>query len=160
MLNNEELGNILNQTIPSLLISDIHWRTQESTTESILFYKITEDQKSLEQFVQRIKDAKYAWLVINRKVEGISDKVSVIDENQWPEIQKKILDKLYPLPKLKFIGVTGTNGKTTTADLVLQIGHLIGKKGLSIGTLGVREYQKMIVGSQEAYDLLVEEAAE
>ena len=145
MLNNEDLGNILNQTIPSLLISDIHWRTQESTPESILFYKITEDQKSLEQFVQRIKDAKYAWLVINRKVEGISDKVSVIDENQWPEIQKKILDKLCPLPKLKFIGVTGTNGKTTTADLVLQIGHLLGKKGLSIGTLGVREYQKTIL---------------
>ena len=105
MLNNEELGYILNQTIPSLLISDIHWRTQESTPESILFYKITEDQKSLEQFFQRIKDTKYAWLVINRKVEGISDKVTVIEESQWPEIQKKILDKLYPMPKLKLIGV-------------------------------------------------------
>jgi UDP-N-acetylmuramoyl-L-alanyl-D-glutamate--2,6-diaminopimelate ligase len=145
MLNNEELGNILNQTIPSLFISDIHWRTQESTPESILFYKLTEDQKSLEQFVERIKDTKYAWLVINRKVDGISDKVTVIVENQWPEIQKKILDKLFPLPKLKLMAVTGTNGKTTTADLVLQIGHLLGKKGLSIGTLGVREYQKTIL---------------
>ena len=46
---------------------------------------------------------------------------------------------------MNYIGVTGTNGKTTTTDLVLQIAYLMGKKGISIGTLGVREYQKQIL---------------
>src|SRR5690606_33425380 len=41
--------------------------------------------------------------------------------------------------------VTGTNGKTTTADLILQLGELCGKKGLSIGTLGVRENHKTLL---------------
>jgi DNA-directed RNA polymerase subunit beta' len=47
-----------------------------------------------------------------------------------------------------------------------KVDHLLGlKENVIVGHLipagtGVREYQKMIVGSQEAYDLLVEEAAE
>jgi len=49
------------------------------------------------------------------------------------------------MPALKMIGITGTNGKTTTADLVLQLGHLMGKKGMSIGTLGVREYNTTLI---------------
>jgi UDP-N-acetylmuramoyl-L-alanyl-D-glutamate--2,6-diaminopimelate ligase len=46
---------------------------------------------------------------------------------------------------MKLMALTGTNGKTTTTDLVLQLGEIIGKKGLSIGTLGVRENQKTIL---------------
>ena len=47
-----------------------------------------------------------------------------------------------------------------------KVDHLLGlKENVIVGHLipagtGVREYQKMIVGSQEAYDILVEEAAE
>jgi DNA-directed RNA polymerase subunit beta' len=47
-----------------------------------------------------------------------------------------------------------------------KVDHLLGlKENVIVGHLipagtGVREYQKMIVGSQEAYDMLVEEAAE
>jgi UDP-N-acetylmuramoyl-L-alanyl-D-glutamate--2,6-diaminopimelate ligase len=70
---------------------------------------------------------------------------SVVSEVDWPGIQKELLDLLYPLPCLKMFAVTGTNGKTTTADLILQLGELSGKKGLSIGTLGVREYNKTIL---------------
>jgi UDP-N-acetylmuramoyl-L-alanyl-D-glutamate--2,6-diaminopimelate ligase len=63
---------------------------------------------------------------------------------KWPELQKDILDILYPLPQLKLFGITGTNGKTTTTDLILQLGDEIGKKGISIGTLGVRTRGKTI----------------
>jgi UDP-N-acetylmuramoyl-L-alanyl-D-glutamate--2,6-diaminopimelate ligase len=47
-----------------------------------------------------------------------------------------------PLPgasnSFSVVGVTGTNGKTTTAHLVLQLQRLVGKSAASIGTLGVR----------------------
>ena len=146
MLNNDELAKILNESIPHVLINDIHWRTQDSTSESILFYKMTDDANSEQLFLDRIKDSKYAWLVINRNMQNIPRNVSIINEAVWPQIQKKILDNIFPQPKIKMIGITGTNGKTTTADLVLQIGHLAGRKGFSIGTLGVREYNKTILG--------------
>lgn len=138
MLNNEHLQKLLTA-------KDIHWRTQDSTPESVLFYKIAEDSKSEELFRKRILDTQFAWLVLNRDVGNLPGNTLVIDERNWPQIQFEILNKLYPLPKLKLIGITGTNGKTTTTDLVLQLGHLAGKKGLSVGTLGVREYNKTIL---------------
>jgi UDP-N-acetylmuramoyl-L-alanyl-D-glutamate--2,6-diaminopimelate ligase len=145
MLNEKELSNILSTSLPTIKVSDIHWKSQDSNKNSLLFYKIQNDEQSHKLFTERIDKAQYAWLVVNCDHPSRPLNSTVIDEKQWPLIQKKILDKLYPLPKLKLIALTGTNGKTTTADLVLQIGELCGKKGLSIGTLGVREYQKTLL---------------
>ena len=100
MLNNDELGKILNESIPPVSINDIHWRTQDSTSESILFYKLTDDANSEQLFLNRIKDSKYAWLVINRNMQNIPHNVSIINEAIWPQIQKKILDNIYPQPKI------------------------------------------------------------
>ena len=138
MLNNDQLSKLLTA-------KDIHWRTQDSTPESVLFYRIADDQKNIELFYKRIADTKFAWLVVNREIPNLPANTLVIEESLWPETQFEILNKLYPLPKLKLIAITGTNGKTTTTDLVLQLGHLMGKQGLSIGTLGVREYNKTIL---------------
>lgn len=145
MLNEKVLGNILGTEISSLSIKDIHWRAQDSDKESLLFYRIGEDEKSQKAFAERIKKSNFAWLVTNISHPELPKNSTVISEEKWPEIQKQLLDILYPLPNIKFIAITGTNGKTTTTDLVLQLGHLIGKKGLSIGTLGVRETGKTIL---------------
>lgn len=146
MLNEELLGSILKQELPhSLTISDIHWRTQDADAQSLLFYRLSADDSTSEQFFNRIKLAQFAWLVVNKSLPGLPENCSVIDESFWPEIQKSVCDLLYPLPLLKFIAVTGTNGKTTTTDLVLQMGEMIGIKGFSIGTLGVRENGKTLL---------------
>lgn len=146
MLNEKQLGSILLQEISAkLLIDDIHWKTQESETSSVLFYRIPDGDQASVQFVERINKASYAWLIVNKPQPGLPFNSSVISESLWPEIQNAICDLLFPLPHLKFIALTGTNGKTTTTDLVLQIGELMGKKGISIGTLGVRENGKTLL---------------
>ncbi len=145
MLNNGQLSVILGVDLPNLNLKDIHWRTQDADQNSLLFYKIGSDRKSEEAFLERVKKSSFGWLIVNRKIDGLPANTLVVPESEWPEVQKKILDILYPLPQLKLVGITGTNGKTTTTDLVLQLGHLAGKKGLSIGTLGVREYQNTIL---------------
>ncbi len=145
MLNNKELFEICSVDAGNQIINDIHWKSQDSNSSSLLFYKLGNSQRDLEVFLQRMSETKYGWLILNKKVEPMPDRSSVIDESTWPLIQKKILDKIYPLPELKFIGITGTNGKTTTTDLILQAAHFLGKEGLSIGTLGVREYNKTIL---------------
>jgi UDP-N-acetylmuramoyl-L-alanyl-D-glutamate--2,6-diaminopimelate ligase len=145
MLNEKILKEILN--IPSLSseIKDIHWKSQESDGHSILFYKILDDEKSQNIFNERIQNSKFAWLITNQDHPSRPKNSSVLAELEWPRVQKMILDEFYPVPNLKLIAVTGTNGKTTTADLVLQLGELCGKKGFSIGTLGVRENHKTIL---------------
>jgi UDP-N-acetylmuramoyl-L-alanyl-D-glutamate--2,6-diaminopimelate ligase len=145
MLNEKDLAKILIETLPTLSISDIHWKTQDSDKTSILFYKILENDKAKEVFTERIDKASFGWLIVNTDHPSRPMNSSVLSEEHWPRVQKEILDKLYPMPPLKLIAVTGTNGKTTTADLVLQLGELCGKKGMSVGTLGVRENHKTIL---------------
>lgn len=139
-----KLRRMLNDKVLST-IKDIHWKTQESTKDSILFYKILPDEKSQSLFTERIQSSQFQWLVVNCDHPSRPMNSTIIPESEWPEVQKSILDKLYPLPDIKILAVTGTNGKTTTADLVLQLGELAGKKGMSIGTLGVRENHKNIL---------------
>jgi UDP-N-acetylmuramoyl-L-alanyl-D-glutamate--2,6-diaminopimelate ligase len=145
MSNELLLSDVLGLRVPILKIRDIHWKSQESTEDAILFYKIGDEAQAEQLFSQRIINSKFAWLVVNRSIGGLPSNASVVNEQEWPQLQKQILDFLYPLPPLKLIGITGTNGKTTTTDLVLQLGKLVGKKGLSIGTLGVREVGKTLL---------------
>lgn len=145
MLNEKKLSQILGINLPSLTIKDIHWKSQDCQPEGLLFYRIPDNEEGRLAFTERVKVAKFAWLIVNISHPDLPQNASVIDEAKWPNIQKEILDILYPLPSIKLIGITGTNGKTTTTDLVLQLAHLAGKKGISIGTLGVREYQKQIL---------------
>lgn len=145
MLNEKHLEKIFKLTLPSLQVEDIEWRVQDSTARSILFYKIGNDQKSEILFCERIKKSNYSLLVVNREIENLPNGTVVVSEDKWPEVQKQILDLLYPMPNLKLFALTGTNGKTTTTDLVLQLATLAGKKGISVGTLGVREYQKTLL---------------
>jgi UDP-N-acetylmuramoyl-L-alanyl-D-glutamate--2,6-diaminopimelate ligase len=74
----------------------------------------------------------------------------VVNSGQWMKAQALACDSFFPLPKsLRLLAVTGTNGKTTTADLALQLGEQSGLKGMSIGTLGVRSQGK----TQEEFGL-------
>lgn len=145
MLSNADFNRILKTENKDVVIKDIHWKTQDSLPDSLLFYKIADSQKEETLFRERIATAQFGWLIVNRVVDDLPPHCTVVQEGKWPEVQKQLLDLLYPLPPLKFIGITGTNGKTTTTDLVLQLGHLIGKKGLSIGTLGVRDETKTLL---------------
>ena len=52
-----------------------------------------------------------------------------------------------PCEKMQVIGVTGTNGKTTTAHLIVQLAETLGLKSASIGTLGVS------IGFHKLHDL-------
>lgn len=61
-----------------------------------------------------------------------------------------------PFTKLISVGITGTNGKTTTVNLLKQIWQLAGKKTGVIGTIGIEINEKKYAGERttpEACDL-------
>ncbi|WWP02025.1 MAG: UDP-N-acetylmuramoyl-L-alanyl-D-glutamate--2,6-diaminopimelate ligase [Candidatus Dasytiphilus stammeri] len=54
----------------------------------------------------------------------------------------------YPGSKLSIVGVTGTNGKTTTTQILAQFIYLLGDKSAVMGTLGYGLYgDKLIYGN-------------
>src|SRR5690606_23024541 len=56
----------------------------------------------------------------------------------WLEVQKRSLDYFYPFHcSCKLIGITGTNGKTSTVYLLDQIARMNGFSSATCGTLGV-----------------------
>ncbi len=145
MSNEQLISSILKATSLNSKITDIQWKTQDAGESSLLFYWINDDAVSIAAFKERISHSAFAWLVVNKPLVDLPSNSTVIDEALWAETQKNCLDVVYPLPVLKFMALTGTNGKTTTTDLILQLGELMGRRGLSIGTLGVRENHKTIL---------------
>ncbi len=67
----------------------------------------------------------------------------VIDELKSPGFFAQELARFYGFPsrKLKLIGVTGTNGKTSTVTLITYMLTQLGFKTLAIGTLGLTSFK-------------------
>lgn len=67
------------------------------------------------------------------EIENLSEKLGVLAANFYDN----------PSEKLEVIGITGTNGKTSCAWLMLQAWEQLGVKGAYIGTLGYGNLQQM-----------------
>nr|WP_244989157.1 UDP-N-acetylmuramoyl-L-alanyl-D-glutamate--2,6-diaminopimelate ligase [Pantoea cypripedii] len=72
--------------------------------------------------------------------------VPVIYLAQLPQRLSALAGRFYqqPAEKLKLIGVTGTNGKTTTTQLIAQWANLLGETGAVMGTVGNGLYGHLV----------------
>lgn len=68
---------------------------------------------------------------------GVPSDILILKSSEIKEDLGKILSNFYPNKPEHIIGVTGTNGKTTVAELTRQCLHQLGCKAASIGSLGV-----------------------
>ncbi len=77
-------------------------------------------------------------IVCEHEVEGIEVPQIVVKDSQ--RAMNLILNRFYgnPLEHLKMIAVTGTDGKTTTSEMVFQILNGLSKRTGYIGTNGIR----------------------
>lgn len=74
--------------------------------------------------------------IIAEKEVDASVPVTIV-ENSAKYFQKKLVEEYSKdFNELKLVGITGTNGKTTSAYLTYQMLNMLGKKAAYIGTLG------------------------
>ena len=66
----------------------------------------------------------------------------------------KLLQKFYSLKPKNIIAVTGTNGKTSVADMFYQLFRLNNKPVASIGTLGIKYNNKFLKTSLTSPDTI------
>lgn len=119
----------------------LEWRLEKSGPDTIVFYQLSAGQEPLQRLVERLaKVTKPMLLVLSRRPETqLNVPHLVMSGDEWTEGLITACDRFFPLPAhLSLLAVTGTNGKSTTVDLTLQLAAQVGLKGFSIGTLGVR----------------------
>ena len=107
-------------------------------------------------FIEEAIEKKAAY-VLSDTIEGNKIiKVPGLKENK-----SKIFYKFYnnPQDELKIIGVTGTNGKTSTAHIIYSLLNKLNKKCMYIGTLGIMDgdYYKSTNNTTPDSDVLAEE---
>ena len=143
--------NIITET--NTPIVNITTNLQNAESSDIVFYKVNpKDDKSLESFNKRIIGSTPGLLILNHDSEFIKNTDCIfVEVENFLIIQKLILDELFPNKNImKMIGVTGTNGKTTTVNLSMQISSAIGHPAISIGTIGVQDKNGPLVEDTES----------
>ncbi len=124
--------------IPS--IKDIHWKIEDSTFSDAVFFQV---KKNIEKdFFQKFQ---YKYLFFDKDFPLRPINSFVLEGHDFFEAQKILLDHFYPLDSTQLVGITGTNGKTTTAFLCVQIAEQLGHSAFSIGTLGVRTSSQSLI---------------
>ncbi|MBP9680215.1 MAG: UDP-N-acetylmuramoyl-L-alanyl-D-glutamate--2,6-diaminopimelate ligase [Bacteriovorax sp.] len=145
-------SNIINELTADL--KNITTNLQDAKREDIVFYKIEKSHsKSEENFNKRMMGAKPGLLVLNEEAqESIkSDNTIFIKHADFLRIQKILLDELFPNKQImKMVGITGTNGKTTTVNLAMQIASMSGHPSISIGTIGVQDMNGSLISDIES----------
>ena len=93
--------------------------------------------------IAEIEKSGAAAIVCERKVESSLPQV-IVENGRTPIAKLAAAFYGFPDKKLKLIGVTGTNGKTTTTYMLSEIFKSNGNKVGVIGTLGISYGQKFI----------------
>ncbi len=124
-------------------LTNIQWRADACDAGSILFFQRFDDGRSDAEIYRRyLADSPFAVLVTNRVLdcfEAMPDRgIYVTQPGDWASIIGDFCDLIYPLdPGMSFVGVTGTNGKTTTVKYLESMLAAQGRRVLSVGTLGI-----------------------
>jgi len=96
---------------------------------------------------KHIKEAitKGAFVVVGSKnLKYKNKKILIIKRNNIRNFVSEVSSKFYKLKPKNIIAVTGTNGKTSVADLFYQLLSLNNFPVASIGTLGIKYNNKVI----------------
>lgn len=146
-MNKNELISFINEYIVSrneiadtdANLTSITTNLQTAKASDIVFYRVGVDEKAKELIIERLKNNKPGILILNHGAEFIKNANCLfIDGDHFLKIQKILCDNFFPNKnKMKLIGVTGTNGKTTTVNLAMQISSMLGHPAISLGTIGI-----------------------
>lgn len=159
-MKKSELLDILNVDIASRNnisegsdITNITTNLQSATASDVVFYKVQNTEKSIADFNKRIEGKNPGLVILNHGAESFikNDNCVFVDTGRVLNIQKNLMNVMFPNKnKMKIVGVTGTNGKTTTVNLAMQISALLGHPAISVGTIGVQDANGSLVDDMES----------
>lgn len=125
---------------------------QKAVSSDVVFYNVNNDEKSWANFKKRLETGKPGLLILNKEASDYKGENALfVDSDEFLTLQKLLMDQLFPNNgKLKIVGVTGTNGKTTTVNLAMQISTMLGHPAFSVGTIGIQDSKGPIYDDLES----------
>ncbi|SFR60830.1 UDP-N-acetylmuramoyl-L-alanyl-D-glutamate--2,6-diaminopimelate ligase [Thiomicrospira sp. ALE5] len=135
-------------------------RHANEASEGSVFIALPGLKTHANQYLQQARQAGAHWVISDRM-----PKQRPTDMGIWvvPNLSNRLADLAnwfydYPSSQLSLIGVTGTNGKTTTSFLVAQLLNLLGQKVALLGTLGAGVYPNLRYTGHTTPDILTTQA--
>ncbi len=153
----EGIDYILQQGTLNIDISNIAYDSR-NIKQGTLFFCIPGYKVDGHDFVIQAMAQGAIAVIVERPVEGLSQNITILQVNNSREVMGKVAAQFYGFPyrKMNMIGITGTNGKTTTTYLLSAILHTMEHTMGIIGTIENRIGDKVLKTSRttpESIDL-------
>lgn len=109
-----------------------------------IFVLPQDNQETLTSYLQMAKEKGCQVILVSKrhlKLEGLNSFETILEaEEPLGDIHGKLASLLsgYPSKKLKIVGITGTNGKTSLTFILFHIARKLGKKAALIGTVQIQ----------------------
>lgn len=144
----QEVQHVKHCILPDSMITGIQYDSRKVTAGN-LFVAIKGFQSDGHQYIRQALDNGASAILISDEQYCSNEYPWILVENSrlaLAEVSNAFYD--HPSEKLVLIGVTGTNGKTTTTNLICNIIESQGKKTGLIGTIHNRIGDKILEGSR------------
>ena len=109
-----------------------------------IFFAINGEKINGEKFINEAIRKGAIAIVCSKNCSYFNKKIPIIKTSRIRNFLSEVSSNFYKLKPKNIIAVTGTNGKTSVADLFYQILSLNNVPVASIGTLGIK-YKKKII---------------
>lgn len=134
------MGRYYHKSIENIDIKDVCYDSREVVRDSV-FVCIKGERDDGHRYASAAVRGG-AVIVVAEKIVSCGGSIILVDDTK--AVLKELIKKFYGVPRVKLIGITGTNGKTTVSHMVAAILEKSGIKSGVIGTNGVyvggREY--------------------
>ena len=127
----------------NLLISGLS-SNSKNIKKNFIFFAIKGNKINGEKYIQEAINKRSSVIVCSKKCKIKSKKFLIIKTKNIRHFLSLKASKFYKLKPKNIIAVTGTNGKTSVADLFYQILRINKIPVASIGTLGIKYNGKII----------------
>ncbi|PDH19881.1 MAG: UDP-N-acetylmuramoyl-L-alanyl-D-glutamate--2,6-diaminopimelate ligase [Pelagibacterales bacterium MED-G43] len=122
--------------------------------KNFIFFAIKGSAFNGERFIKEAVKKGASVVICSKSCKFKDKKVSIIKTKDVRYFLSKIASKFYNLKPKNIIAVTGTNGKTSVADIFYQILRINNIPVATIGTLGIKFNNKIIKSNLTSPDTI------
>jgi MurE/MurF fusion protein len=112
--------------------------------KNYIFFAIKGNKINGENFIPEAIQKGASVIVCSKACKIKNKKIKIIKTNKIRYLLSDLASKFYPLKPKNIFAVTGTNGKTSVADIFYQMLRINNIPAATIGTLGIKYNGKII----------------